>query len=164
MNRLPDPAVAAGVAQTGSYLEKVRVLAGLSPATDPRGGGGGGGNPAGNGGNYPSGGDRPGRPPARPKTFRCTNRPFGGDDGPGDDYDEDKDESDVEDDDDDDDDEDDDDEDGEEEEPSVPAPRAKRATRGPPAAVAVDPDPYATTLKTREADKVVAPKFPPLLS
>ncbi len=90
------------------------------------------------------------------KTFRCTNRPFGGDDGPGDDYDEDEDESD------DDDDDDDDDEDEEEEEPPVPAARAKRAARGPLAAVAVDPDPYATTLKTREADKVVAPTFPSL--
>ncbi len=69
VNRKSDPAVAAAVAQTGSYLEKVRVLAGLSPATDPRGGGGGGGNPAGNGGSYPLGGDRPGRPPARLKNI-----------------------------------------------------------------------------------------------
>ncbi len=57
----------------------------------------------------------------------------------------------------DDDDDDEDDEDDEDEDPvdPIPRPRPKRLARAPSAAAVVGP--FATTLKTHEADKVIAP-------
>ncbi len=66
--RQPDPAPAAGVAQSGLYMEKMRALARLTPASVSGRDGGSGGNLVDGRGDNPSGGNGAGGAPARRST------------------------------------------------------------------------------------------------